>query len=98
MPNNFIQFEIIKRQSSRLITLLEISQEPPFAKKRCSFSFGHRQYWQSIVYFQKKNERLETAASYFDDFVRAYPESEFLDQSISIMNDIEKEITTFAAN
>jgi outer membrane protein assembly factor BamD len=48
--------------------------------------------------FSKKEERLETAASYFDDFVRAYPESEFLDQSISIMNDIEKEITTFAAN
>ena len=48
--------------------------------------------------FSKKEERLETAASYFDDYLRAYPESEFLDQSISIMNDIEKEITTFVAN
>ena len=48
--------------------------------------------------FSKKEERLETAVSYFDDFVRAYPESEFLDDSISLMNDIEKEITTFAAN
>ena len=48
--------------------------------------------------FSKKNERLDTAVSYFDDFVRAYPESEFLDESISIMNDIDKEITTFAAN
>ena len=48
--------------------------------------------------FSKKNERLDTAVSYFDDFVRAYPESEFLDESISMMNDIEKEITTFAAN
>ena len=48
--------------------------------------------------FSKKEERLDTAISYFDDFVRAYPESEFLDESISMMNDIEKEITTFAAN
>ena len=48
--------------------------------------------------FSKKNERLDTAVSYFDDFVRAYPESEFLDESISIMNDIDKEITTFAPN
>tara|TARA_B100000900_G_scaffold333088_1_gene294102 strand:+ start:249 stop:1058 length:810 start_codon:yes stop_codon:yes gene_type:complete len=48
--------------------------------------------------FLKKEERLESAVSYFDDFVRAYPESEFLDESISIMNDIEEEITTFATN
>jgi outer membrane protein assembly factor BamD len=48
--------------------------------------------------FSKKEERLDSAASYFDDFVRAYPESEFLGESISIMIDIEKEITTFAAN
>ena len=48
--------------------------------------------------FSKKNERLDTAVSYFDDFVRAYPESKFLDESISIMNDIDKEITTFAPN
>ena len=48
--------------------------------------------------FSKKNERLDTAVSYFDDFVRAYPESKFLDESISIMNDIDKEITTLAPN
>ena len=44
-----------------------------------------------------KKERLESAASYFDDFIRA-PESEFLGESILMMSDIEKEITTFAAN
>ena len=48
--------------------------------------------------FSKKEERLESAASYFDDFIRAYPESEFLGESILMMSDIEKEITTFAAN
>ena len=48
--------------------------------------------------FSKKQERLNSALSYFDDFVRAYPESKFLDESISLINDIEKEITTFAAN
>ena len=48
--------------------------------------------------FSKKEERLETASIYFDNFSRAYPKSEFLDQSISIMNEIEKEITTFVTN
>jgi outer membrane protein assembly factor BamD len=48
--------------------------------------------------FSKKEERLETAVSYFDDFVRAYPKSQFLDEGYSMMNDIEKEITTFASN
>ena len=48
--------------------------------------------------FLKKEKRLESAASYFDDFSRAYPESKFLRESILIMNDIEKEITTFATN
>jgi len=70
----------------------------PFREEAMFIQFRSASILAINSVFSKKEERLETAASYFDDFVRAYPESEFLDQSISIMNDIEKEITTFAAN
>ncbi len=70
----------------------------PFREEAMFIQFRSASILAINSVFSKKEERLETAASYFDDFVRAYPESEFLDQSISIMNDVEKEITTFAAN
>jgi outer membrane protein assembly factor BamD len=70
----------------------------PFREEAMFFQFRAASILAINSVFSKKEERLDTAASYFDDFVRAYPESEFLGESISIMNDIEKEITTFAAN
>lgn len=48
--------------------------------------------------FSKKEERLDNAVAYYDDFIRSYPDSEFMEQTNSIRNDIEKEITTFASN
>ena len=48
--------------------------------------------------FSKKEERLDNAVAYYDDFIRSYPDSEFMEQTNSIINDIEKEITTFASN
>ncbi|MEC7567605.1 MAG: outer membrane protein assembly factor BamD, partial [Bacteroidota bacterium] len=48
--------------------------------------------------FSKKEERLDNAVAYYDDFIRSYPDSEFIEQTNSIRNDIEKEFTTFASN
>lgn len=48
--------------------------------------------------YSKKEERLQAARSYFDDFQRAYPASEFLPACLKTIDDIDKEITTFAAN
>jgi outer membrane protein assembly factor BamD len=70
----------------------------PFREEAMFFQFRAASILAINSVFSKKEERLDSAASYFDDFVRAYPESEFLGESISIMIDIEKEITTFAAN
>ena len=69
-----------------------------FREEAMFFQFRAASILAINSFFSKKEERLDSAASYFDDFVRAYPESEFLGESISIMIDIEKEITTFAAN
>ena len=48
--------------------------------------------------FSKKEDRLDNAVAYYDDFIRSYPDSEFIEQTNSIRYDIEKEITTFASN
>ena len=48
--------------------------------------------------FSKKEERLDNAVAYYDDFIRSYPDSEFIEQTNSIRYDIEKEFTTFASN
>ena len=48
--------------------------------------------------FSKKEKRLDDAIAYYEDFIRSYPESAFMVETISIRNDIEKEITTFASN
>lgn len=46
----------------------------------------------------KKEERLFNAKKIFEELVETYPESKYLERSKKLLNNIEKEITTFATN
>jgi len=46
----------------------------------------------------KKEERLFNAKKIFEELVETYPESKYLERSKKLINNIEKEITTFATN
>ena len=48
--------------------------------------------------FSKKEQRLKAAQTYYQDLLRAYPESLFLEECTKLYDEVGKEITTFAAN
>lgn len=48
--------------------------------------------------YTKKEQRLKDAQAYYEDFVRSYPESSYLEECTKLYDEVGKEITTFAAN
>ena len=46
----------------------------------------------------KKLERLKNAKKIYDELLKTYPESKYVDKSNKLLETIDKEITTFAKN
>ena len=44
----------------------------------------------------KKLERLKNAKKIYDELLKTYPESKYVDKSNKLLETIDKEITTFA--
>ena len=82
MPDSFTPSGIIKQPSKQLTTIGDFPGTP--FEKNVFVQFKSAAILAINSVFSKKEERLDNAVAYYDDFIRSYPDSEFMEQTNSL--------------